>query len=124
VQFKLETLPGSILAITPFEPSSDGENVSVELDINTNQTLVNKVNDSFDNGHKKVILNIQNISYIDSSGLWAFDECNKKAKQNKAKLIITNAQPDVMRVFETVKFVGRLNLSDSIEMAIATFSNK
>ena len=61
---------------------------------------------------------MSNISYIDSSGLWALFEGYKKASQKKKKMVLLNPTKDVKRVLEITKMSSKLLLYDNEEEAI------
>ena len=43
---------------------------------------------------------MDNISYIDSSGLWALFESHKKAQQRSGEIVLLNPRKDVKRVLD------------------------
>lgn len=73
-------------------------------------------------GPKKVILDLSQINFIDSSGLGALVRIAKNLKENHGKLqIVTNA-----RVTQTVKMVRLekyLELQPNLETAIANLED-
>src|SRR3989338_2853620 len=71
---------------------------SVELDIETQSHFVDIINSVFDEGKVQILVDMQNVSYIDSSGLWALFEGYKKASQKNGKLVLLNPTKDVRRV--------------------------
>ena len=67
------------------DENSKGLTGTVELDIENQSQFVNIINSIFDDGTVKVMVDMVNVSYIDSSGLWALFEGHKKAAQKKRK---------------------------------------
>lgn len=79
----------------------DGELLFVDLqgdlDINSNKEFKEKVNSV--QGIKKIIVNCENLSYIDSTGLGAFISIYKYIKEKGEKLVITGLKPHIKKIF-------------------------
>ena len=79
----------------------DGELLFVDLqgdlDINSNKEFKEKVNSV--QGVKKIIVNCENLSYIDSTGLGAFVSIYKNLKENGEKLVIKGLKPHIKKIF-------------------------
>ncbi len=82
----------------------------VELDIENQAHFVDVVNSVFDDGHVNVIVDMENVSYIDSSGLWALFEGHKKAAQRGGKLVLLNPTKDVRRVLDITKMSSKIQI--------------
>ena len=79
----------------------DGELLFVDLqgdlDINSNKEFKEKVNSV--QGVKKIIVNCENLSYIDSTGLGAFISIYKHIKEKGEKLVIIGLKPHIKKIF-------------------------
>ena len=79
----------------------DGELLFVDLqgdlDINSNKEFKEKVNSV--QGIKKIIVNCENLSYIDSTGLGASISIYKNIKEKGEKLVITGLKPHIKKIF-------------------------
>ena len=79
----------------------EGEKLFVDLkgdlDINSNKEFKEKVNSV--QGVKKIIVNCENLSYIDSTGLGAFISIYKNIKEKGEKLVITGLKPHIKKIF-------------------------
>ena len=79
----------------------DGELLFVDLqgdlDINSNKEFKEKVNSV--QGVKKITVNCENLSYIDSTGLGAFISIYKHIKEKGDKLVITGLKPHIKKIF-------------------------
>lgn len=79
----------------------DGELLFVDLqgdlDINSNKEFKEKVNSVQE--IKKIIVNCENLSYIDSTGLGAFISIYKHIKEKGEKLVITGLKPHIKKIF-------------------------
>lgn len=79
----------------------EGEKLFVDLqgdlDINSNKEFKEKVNSV--QGVKKITVNCENLSYIDSTGLGAFIRIYKHIKEKGEKLVITGLKPHIKKIF-------------------------
>lgn len=91
---------------------------SVELDIESQANFVEVINTIFEDGQANIIVDMSNISYIDSSGLWALFEGHKKATQKEGIMILLNPTKDVKRVLDITKMSSKLKIMSSEEDAI------
>ena len=96
---------------------------NVELDIQNQSKFIETLNTLFDNGHIKLIIDMSNIIYIDSSGLWAIFEGHKKAVERKGNLLILNPVQDVKRVLDITKISSKIHIFDTNSEALTFFSN-
>ncbi|WP_288981414.1 STAS domain-containing protein [uncultured Parvimonas sp.] len=68
-----------------------------DLDINSNKELKEKVNSI--EGVKKIIINCENLSYVDSTGLGAFISIYKHIKEKGEGLVIRGLKPHIKKIF-------------------------
>lgn len=68
-----------------------------DLDINSNKELKEKVNCV--EGVKKIIINCENLSYVDSTGLGAFISIYKHIKEKGEGLVIRGLKPHIKKIF-------------------------
>lgn len=94
----------------------------IELDIENQSQFIGIINKLLDEGVKKIILDMSNINYIDSSGLWALFEGHKKTAQKEGKLVLFSPSKDVSRVLEITKMSAKMFVKDSEEKAIDLFA--
>lgn len=68
-----------------------------DLDISSNKELKEKVNCV--EGVKKIIINCENLSYVDSTGLGAFISIYKHIKEKGEGLVIRGLKPHIKKIF-------------------------
>jgi anti-sigma B factor antagonist len=95
---------------------------SVELDIENQANFVEMINTIFEDGKTKIIVDMSNISYIDSSGLWALFEGHKKATQKEGTMVLLNPTKDVRRVLDITKMSSKMKIVASENEAIECIS--
>jgi anti-sigma B factor antagonist len=80
--------------------------------------LINKV---FENSLSKVIINLQGVVYIDSSGFSCFLSILRTAKNNYSILKFTNPEPRVMELFQTLHLHTVFEIYHDLESCIDSF---
>lgn len=95
---------------------------SVELDIETQAQFIEMINTLLDAKNLHIILDMSNISYIDSSGLWSLFESHKKAEQKLGKIVLLNPTKDVLRVLEITKMSTKISVFTNEKEAIKAFA--
>lgn len=92
--------------------SADKQSVTgtVELDIESQNYFMDMLNSIFEEGKNHILVDLTNITYIDSSGLWALFEGHKKAQQRNGNLILLNPTKDVKRVLDITKMSSKLKI--------------
>ncbi len=97
---------------------------NVELDIENQSHFVDIINSVFDEGKVQILVDMQNVSYIDSSGLWAIFEGHKKAMQKNGKLVLLSPTKDVRRVLDITKISSKIPIFQQENEAIRDLKNK
>ncbi|MCB9800274.1 MAG: STAS domain-containing protein [Candidatus Omnitrophica bacterium] len=88
-----------------------------ELDFHTSPDLREKISAEVSKQNHKVVVNLKNVSYIDSSGLATFVEALQKAKRASGKFILAELAPAVKSVFEIAKLDKVFSLAGTEEDA-------
>jgi anti-sigma B factor antagonist len=92
-----------------------------DIDINSSP----EIRDAFEKGVKgkamKVLVNLNGVSYIDSSGLATLVEMLKKTRMYGGKLRISNLAPKVKSLFEITKLEKLFEIFETAEDAITGF---
>jgi anti-sigma B factor antagonist len=72
-------------------------------------------------GHKKIVLNMDNVTYIDSSGLGTLVASHESARMQGANLKLANLGSKFKEILQLTKLVTVFDLCDSEEAAIKSF---
>jgi anti-sigma B factor antagonist len=73
-------------------------------------------------GHKNMVLNLEAVTFVDSSGLSAILLANRQCKDSGGKLVVCNARPAVMKLIQISQLDQILHLADSEVDAISSLS--
>jgi anti-sigma B factor antagonist len=73
-------------------------------------------------GQKKILLNMENVTYVDSSGLGTLVASHASAQTQGASLKLCNLSPKIKELLLVTKLVTVFEFYDSEEEAINSFS--
>jgi anti-sigma B factor antagonist len=101
--------------------NQDGVSVLViegEIDLYASPQLREKFDEVVEGDGKAVVVNLDKVSYIDSSGLATFIEAYQKLNAKEGKLVLCNLKETVRSVFEIARLEDVLTLAGSESEAI------
>jgi anti-sigma B factor antagonist len=97
------------------------ENVS-KLNILVAQSLKEEIAQYLNKPGKKIILNLEGIEYIDSSGFGALLSILRNAKNNESTFKICNISPDVMELVKLLQLHNVFEIHDDVDECVTSFS--
>ncbi|MEM1305332.1 MAG: STAS domain-containing protein, partial [Planctomycetota bacterium] len=71
-------------------------------------------------GLKKLVLNFSNVEFLSSAALGKLISFEKKVRNNKAQLVLTNIRPEIYEVFAITKLTKLFQIKDDEADALAT----
>jgi len=74
-----------------------------------------------DDGHKKFLINLKNVTAIDSSGLGELIRCRATAASNEAEVKLLNVNLKARKLLTMARLVGVFDMFDDEAMAVASF---
>ena len=83
--------------------------------------ISNELSKLFEVPNSKVIIDLEGIKYIDSSGFGCFLTAMKSARNNYGKLKICNIDPEVLAVFNTLQLNSVLDLYIDLKSCLDSF---
>ena len=99
-----------------------GENyiidVNGEMDLYNSYKLKELVMKMLEKKVERFIINLENVDYIDSSGIGALIYICSTIKKMNLRLIITNIHGSVKKVIELTKLMGYFPITQTIEEAM------
>ncbi len=98
--------------------------VNGEMDLYNSYKLKELVLKMIEKQIDKFIINLENVDYIDSSGIGALIFICSHIKKVNMKLQITNIHGSVKKVIELTKLMGYFPISNTIEQAISKIELK
>ncbi len=70
------------------------------LDAHTFEELEKCINDLFEEGHYKLVVDLSGLDYISSAGAGVFIGAIGTAQENEGNIILVNPSPNVKEVFD------------------------
>lgn len=95
--------------------------VDGEVDINTSPSIKKTFDKAMQKKSDRVIINLKNVTYVDSSGLATLVEILKNMRQYGGKLKLCNLSPKIKSLFEITKLEKLFDIQPDEEEAIASF---
>ncbi len=95
--------------------------VSGEITFSTSPDLRKKLIEAVDQGVKKVVINLKNVGYIDSSGMATLVELLQKVKSAEGDLKLAETPEKIKEILDMVRLKDIFDFEDSEEKAITSF---
>ena len=92
-----------------------------DIDINTSPQVKKAFDKIIQSKSPKVVINLQKVGYIDSSGLATLVEILKNFKSFGGRLKLCNLSNKVKSLFEITKLEKLFDIRDTEEEALTTF---
>jgi anti-sigma B factor antagonist len=124
MELSTKTLESDILKIE-FSPSDGDTDLSdgIEFDIENQGKFVELIETVLDQKSPHILLDMTNITYIDSSGLWALFEGHRKTQRIGRSFFLCNVTKDVKRVLVITQLASKFVIVDSEAEAIKSLAS-
>lgn len=96
--------------------------VKGDMDLYNAHELKDVVNKLITKKINKIIINLESVDYIDSSGVGALIHIFTSIKRNKYQLRITNVHGSVAKVIKLTKLMGYFPIVDDVKIALQQLS--
>jgi anti-anti-sigma factor len=93
-------------------------NLEGRLDTNSSTKLEEALMGTIENGAKKILVNMEKLSFISSSGLRILLMAGKKVKSTNGKLVLCSLQDQVKEVFDVAGFTMLFPIFQSREESL------
>lgn len=124
MELSTKTLESDILKIE-FSSSDFDTDLSdgIEFDIENQGKFVELIETVLDQKSPHILLDMTNITYIDSSGLWALFEGHRKTQRIGRSFFLCNVTKDVKRVLVITQLASKFVIVDSEAEAIKSLES-
>ena len=92
--------------------------ITGEMDLYNSYKLKELVAKMLERSVQGIILNMEEVEYIDSSGIGALIYISSTLKKQNVRLFITNIHGSVKKVIELTKLMGFFPITNSLEEAL------
>ena len=92
------------------------------LDVSVSNEVEEGLTELIDNkGYTNIILNMEGVDYMSSSGFRACISTLRKLNSKEGKLKITQIRPAVKRIFDVIELTSLFDIYDTDEQALKSF---
>lgn len=125
MELSTKSLAADILKIEffPSEGDADGLSDGIEFDIENQGKFVELIETVLDQKSPHILLDMSNITYIDSSGLWALFEGHRKTQRLGRSFFLCNVTKDVKRVLVITQLASKFVIVNSEADAIKSLES-
>lgn len=107
-----------IAGVTILKPMNE------RLDAHNSDTLKEAMKEVFERGAKKVLVDLGQLRFIDSSGLGALVSGFKNSVSHRGHLALSNLQGQVQSMFELTRLHRVFDIHESVDEALASFARR
>lgn len=104
------------------DPNIERIDLEGDLDFHSSPDLRSELTKAVDRQAAKILIDLQKVDYIDSSGLATFVELFQKIRRYGGKLVLFNLSPSVRSVFEIAKLDSIFQLAANEREALSLVS--
>jgi anti-sigma B factor antagonist len=83
--------------------------------------LRSTIDDLLSSGMGKIIINLEQVTYVDSAGLGALIEMHRKIKAKGGRLLLSNLGPKLRQALELARLMGIFETSATEAGAVESF---
>ena len=94
--------------------------VKGEIDLRTSPQLRKELINLLDDAPGKIVLDLADVSYVDSSGVGTIVELKRRVMRSKGDVILVALQQRVRSLFEITRLDKFFTLVDTVEEALET----
>ncbi len=91
--------------------------VKGEVDVYTAPRLREKLVELVSEGHRKVVVDLEGVDFLDSTGLGVLVGGLKRLRSHGGDLMLVSTQARILKVFEITGLTGVFRISSSVEEA-------
>ncbi len=92
------------------------------LDVHYSAEIEEEINKLIDSGKKKLLISLEEVEYLSSSGLRIFIAISRKLKEINGELKLMKLSETTRKIFKIVELIDMFDIYDSEEEALKSFS--
>lgn len=89
-----------------------------EIDLYNSNNIKDLILKKIENGENKIIINLERVNYIDSSGIGTLISCNSILMKKRGGLVIENVNDSIKKIFKLTQLDAILKVASNEEEAI------
>lgn len=108
------------ITTTPYH-RCDVVKMTGRIDTYTAPKLQEVMDGILDSGKHNIVLDMSEVDFLSSKGLWVLTETQKKCKKNRGKLVLVNTDEKIRKSFELVGMSEYFDMFDDLTAAVGSF---
>jgi anti-sigma B factor antagonist len=97
-------------------------NIHGRVDSSTAPQLQAKITEVIDEGNFKLVLDMEDIEFISSAGLWVLVNAQKKCKRfNRGEVVLANVSDQSYKALDLAGFIGYYKIFEDSTLAVGHF---
>ena len=92
------------------------------LDAQVSGDVKDQIQQLIDEGAVCLVLNLEGVDFLDSSGLGALVSSLRKIKEKKGEIKLTGLRPEVRSIFDITRVARLFNIHGNIKEALEAFA--
>jgi anti-sigma B factor antagonist len=88
-----------------------------EIDVYTSPKVKDTISELIDKGHYSLIINLENVRYIDSTGLGVLIGGLKRVREHSGTVHLVCTNPQIRKIFDITGLAKIFGIYDTEEMA-------
>ena len=96
--------------------------VNGRVDSGSSPKLGEALNQVQEAGHYKIVLDLKDVDYMSSSGLWVLVNAQKASRRyNRGEIVLTSVPPRIHSALDLAGFIPFFKIYDDITAAVGSF---
>jgi len=91
------------------------------LDVQVSDRLKERIQKILEKGSARIILDLEGIELLDSSGLGALVACLRRVKEKEGEIKLAGLRPEVRSIFEITRVSRVFHICEDVSEALAAF---
>ena len=94
------------------------------MDAQVSGLLKERIHKLLDTGATRLVMDLDGLEFLDSSGLGALVSCLRRVKEKKGEIKLAGLRPEVRSIFEITRVSRLFQMCESVSEAITAFRKK
>lgn len=94
------------------------------MDAQVSGLLKERIQELLDQGATRIVMDLEGLEFLDSSGLGALVSCLRRIKEKKGEIKLAGLRPEVRSIFEITRVSRLFQICETVEEAVKAFRKK